>query len=255
MKYTQQELKALSDQVIQFLRPATNPVVLKYCRTEAETRAIPNVEFHTTPASYVCGTIGIATYLPKTLAVRGEDCGFPYCAICNGLKPRDEKWDEGQYMMNFPTVWFGSPEDSKKHTQAQAECRPDGYYAIVASPMAKGDILDPDVVCISLQPGAAFYLFSGLLHKDYRKLNFPFIGESSCADTWNRTFLTGEPGLSLGCRGDRGTSGLAADEVRVSLTVEDLKRCVEGMSHLTEETISYPFYPVNTYPKTLPRTK
>lgn len=255
MTYTVEHLRELQDKIIQYLRPATNPVALKYCKTEDELLAIPNIEYFQAPSAYVCGAITIPSYFEKTVAVRGQDCEFDYCAICNGLKPRDELWEQGQYMANFPTKWFDTLEDSKKHTEARKPCCPEGLHAIVSSTLGKGDILEPDVVCISLQPGAAFYLFAGLLHRGYQKLDFTFVGESTCADTWNRTYLTGKPGLSLGCRGDRSSAALNADEVRVTLTVSDLEKAVDGMTGIYGQGapfgINYPFYPMSGYPMAL----
>lgn len=255
MSYTKEQLQELQNQLIHYLRPTTNPVAIKYCRTEEELKSIPNVEYFQQPAAYVCNAIAIPSYFNKTVAVRGCDCEFDYCAICNGLQPRNEKWNQGGYMCEYPFKWFATQEDSLKHTEARKPYCPENIYAIVSSTLERGDITDPDVVCISLLPGAAFFLLSGLLHRDYQKIDFSFVGESTCADTWNRTYLSGKPGLSLGCRGDRGGAALASDEVRVTLTMQDFEKAVNGVVSLYGDGfpngINYPIYPVGSYPMAL----
>jgi uncharacterized protein (DUF169 family) len=113
----------------------------------------------------------------------------------------------------------------------------------VTSPLASGDIADPDAIIISADPGAAFHIFAAFVEKDHQSIDFVFRGESTCADTWNRTATSGKPGVSLGCRGDRCQGGLGTSEVRFSISAEDLLKALDGVDRLKSDGIEYPYYP------------
>ena len=77
---------------------------------------------------------------------------------------------------------------------------------------------DPDVICLQLPTQSSFHLLACYVETDWQKLEFPFSGESNCADTWMRTMKDGKIGRSLGCRGDRATGALGYGDVRVTMT-------------------------------------
>lgn len=235
--------KRLNERLIHFLRPVQNAVAIKFIRHEDELAAIPNIRFFSKPGM-VCQAIGISGHYDVTAAIRGRDFAMPYCGACNGCRPQDETWQSGVTLANHPFKWFRDEQASAAHIVAMKEgCPSDDHIAVVTSPIGKADIVEPDVVCLQLIPGAAFHLLSGLIEKDYRKIEFPFIGESSCADTWGYTYNTGKPGISLGCRGDRSAGALASNEVRLSLIPADFATALDGVDRLAKDDITYPYYP------------
>ena len=108
-------------------------------------------------------------------------------------------------------------------------------------------IEEADVISLQLPSQAAFHLMACYVESDYEMLNFTFRGESNCIDTWMYTRLTGKPGLSIGCRGDRATGALADGEVRVTMTTEGLLKALDSLDRVTENGILYPYNPTCLY--------
>lgn len=235
--------KEINERLVKAVKSTSSAVAIKFLESEEELNAIPNVKVWK-DLSTVCSMIGIAAYWNITVALTGEQAKA-YCGGNNGIVKRDENWYNGVALNSAPIKWHGTPEASKAHMQAILEESPrDDYYAVVCSPIASGDIVDPDAVIISAEPGAAFYLFAGFVESDWKELNFTFRGESTCVETWIRTKNKGIPGVSLGCRGDRCNGALGNHEVRLSISVQDLLKALEGCERLDKDGVQYPFWPV-----------
>lgn len=232
----------INQRYMDILRCNQNATALKFILSEEELNQIPNKTFP--GLTMACEMIGLTGYYDKTYIIRTTDMPFDYCCINNGLRRKTERWKSGIDLASPPLQWFKTQEESKKHSDALSDGIPkDLLYAIAASPIKTNDIKEPDVISIVLQPGAAFYFLSGLIENNFRKIQFPFIGESSCIDTWGYTFNTGLPGLSFGCRGDRCLGAMGNDEVRLTVTPDDFVTAVNGMYRLYEGGVTYPFYP------------
>lgn len=223
----------------ELLKPQHYAVAVKFIHSKEELDAIPDVHPFTKPG-FACRVIGLASFLNFPVAITRDQMGTYYCAGANGLGEKTEEWLAGVPMASDPTRWFRTLEASAAHTKEMLKTAPDGLYALCAAPIHLNAIKDPDVIVCQLVPAAAFMLLSGLIEKDYQCLNFPFIGESSCCDTWNFTAKTGKPGISLGCRGDK-TQGLLPDtEMRVSMTPDDFEKSLQGVERLRDSEILYP---------------
>lgn len=110
---------------------------------------------------------------------------------------------------------------------------------MVASPLTAGRI-DPDVCVLYLNASQAFLLLSGYQFQDYEKLEFTFVGESTCSDSWCRTFRSGKPALALPCFADQKFAGVASTDLRVTFTPEGLVRALEGAEGLFKNGLRYP---------------
>ncbi len=221
------------------VKPQHFAVAVKFIHCKEELEAIPDVRPFTKPG-YACRVIGLASFLNYPVALTREQQGFYYCAGANGLGEKTADWLAGVPMASDPTRWFRSLEASKAHTDEMLKTAPDGLYAIAAAPIHLNAIPEPDAIVCQLVPAAVFMMLSGLIEKDYQCLSFPFIGESSCCDTWNYTAKTGKPGISLGCRGDK-TQGLLPDtEMRLSMTPDDFEKSLQGLERLRDSGINYP---------------
>lgn len=237
-KYNWREIE---ERLTQAIHPNVSAVAMKFVKTEDELEKIRNVVFWPKDAS-VCKIIGLSAYWHKTVALRAAHLNF-HCGGNCGTCERGEDWHEGKYLRDV-RKWF-TPEAAKAHAQAQlADVPTTDHIAIVTSPMYSGDIAEPDVIILSTDPGSAFYLFSGLIQRDFRELTFKFRGESSCVETWCHTYVTGEPGITLGCRGDRGGGALSAKDIRYTMTPEDLIKALDGCDEMIErDSLIFPFYP------------
>lgn len=235
--------KEVNERLVKAIKPTSSAVAIKFVKTREELEKIPNVKVWK-ELSTVCSMIGIASYWNITVALTGEHSKV-YCGGNNGIIKRDENWYQGVALNSPPIKWHGTREASAAHMHAMLEDAPDDdYYAVICSPIASGDIEQPDAVVISSEPGAAFYMFAAYVESDWKELNFTFRGESTCVETWLRTKNSGRPGVSLGCRGDRCNGALGNHEVRFSMSAEDLLKALDGCERLDKDGVQYPFWPV-----------
>lgn len=227
----------INDKLHKYLHIMYNPVGMKWVRTEEELMAIPKVRIH--QKHYApCMVVGHALQFGWTSACKAENIHNNYCRGVHGLVERNEEWYTGEV---FQGVWYNTSEAARGH-HAALNCVPSEYYAVVASPIVSGRI-EPDVVVMYISPSQAFMLFAGYQIDEYEKLDFTFTGESTCSDSWTRTFITGKPGLALPCFADRKFSGIGEWEIRVSLTPKDLVRCVEGLEKMFKNGLRHPIAP------------
>ena len=226
--------KEISEKATALLRLNYPPVAMKWVKNEEELKSIPKVRIHEKHMP-PCTIVSHAAQFNWTSACMSKNIHANYCRGINGMFARDDKWYSGEM---FNQVWFDNLEASKAHNLA-LECVPHEYIAIVASPLSS-ERIEPDVVVFNVTPAQAFILLAGLQFSDYRKLEFSFVGESTCSDSWGKTFTTGKPGLGLPCYADKKFAGMAESDLRITLTPEDAIKAVKGMEGLSKNGLRYP---------------
>lgn len=242
MKFTKEQWKELNERFVYVLRPLTMPVAVKMIEDEADFKAFGDLKM-VTNVSTGCQLIGISSHFHMTIGITGDKFLTTYCGANCGCCDRDQEWHDGVLLANPPYPWHGNLEASAAHMASYLDTLPEKPYAgMVCSCIDDNDIDDPDCISVQIAASGAFYLLAGLIEKDFRVLNFPFRGESQCVDTWMHTIKTGEPGLSLGCRGDRAMGNLQSGEVRITLTVEDFVKALKGAEALTARGVDYPYF-------------
>ena len=224
----------ITGRLTRLLRPQTTPVGMKWVRTEEDLRAIPKVRIHDKHLP-PCTIVSHAAQFNWTSACRAENVHANYCRGINGMFAPDEKWYSGKM---FENVWYDNLDASKAHNRA-LDCVPPEYVALVASPLTAGRI-EPDVCVLYLSPAQAFLFLAGYQYHEYEKLEFTFVGESTCSDSWVRTFLTGKPAMALPCYADKKFAGVGENDLRVTVTPAGLARAVEGLEGLYKSGLRYP---------------
>ena len=247
MKLTKEQWKQLSDRIFLTLRPTQHPVAMKFIKTPEEFDAIPDIEFCQNKAS-TCKLIGMAAHFQGTFGLTPDHFSGYYCAMNNGCMELTQEFLDGAILYKQPTPWHHEQADAIKHIKSNLEYIPEKPYAgIVCSTLCNCNIEEPDVICLQLPTQAAFHLLACYVETDWQKLEFPFSGESNCADTWMRTMKDGKIGLSLGCRGDRATGALGYGDVRVTMTTEQLIKALDGCDTVEKNNILYPYNPTCLY--------
>lgn len=221
-------------QLTKLLRLQTPPVAMKWIATEAELSQIPKLRNHKKHLP-PCTIVSHAAQLNWTSACRYDNVHANYCRGINGMFERDEKWFSGEMFNGF---WFNNLEASKAHNLA-LNCIPPKYIAVVASPLASGRI-QPDVCVLHMCPAQAFLLLAGYQFETYEKLAFTFVGESTCSDSWGRTFLTGKPSMGLPCYADKKFAGMSENDLRLTFTSDGLVRALNGLAGLHKNGLRYP---------------
>lgn len=226
--------KDIASKLTMLLKLHYTPIGMKWIEKEDELMSIPKVRIHDKHLP-PCAIANHAAQNNWTSACKAENIHADYCRTINGMHEADDKYYSGEMFKGF---WFGNIEASKGHNEA-LECIPPKYCAVVASPLTSGRI-EPDVCVFYVTPGQAFMLLAGCQYDSYEKIDLSFVGESTCSDSWCKTFRTGKPGLGLPCYADTKFGGMGDGYVRVTLAPSDVLKAVEGMSNMSKNGLRYP---------------
>ena len=249
MKLSKEEWKKVCDRVILDCRPTQNPIAMKFIRTQEEFDSFADIQYCKGTAS-VCKLMGMASHFPGTFGLTRDHFSGTYCATNNGCYPVTEEWLTGEHIAKYPLCWHHNVADSKKHTDENLKVLPkEPYIGVVCSNLANCGIDEPDVIALRLPTQAAYHLLAGYVESDYEKLYFSFSGESNCIDAWMETLMNKKVGLSLGCRGDRGTGAMGYGDVQITMTGEQLIKALDGFETIVENGIPYPYNPTCMYAK------
>lgn len=211
------------------------PVALKWYKTKEELLAVPKVRLHNKHLP-PCTIVSHAVQYNWTSACLFENIHANYCRGIHGMFTRDEKWFSGKI---FENVWFDNGIAAQAHNAA-LNCLPPEYFGLVASPLASNRIPDPDVCVLYVTPAQAFMLLAAYQYHEYEKLEFTFVGESTCSDSWTRTFLTGKPSLALPCYADKKFAGVGECDIRLTFRPKDIIRVLDGLRFLSKNGLRYP---------------
>lgn len=244
------DCKALNARLVAALRPTTPALGLKYVKTQEQLRAISNINMLAKRGG-VCTLVGNAIAFNSTFGIRKERIS-KMCGGASGCCDEREEFLSGtRISTDFP--WHSSVETARQHMlAAMPDLPPCDSIAIAVAPLDSGDIAEPDVVILSLEPGAAYHLLAGFVEKDFQEIEFKFRGEATCIESWNHTYVTGKPGFTFGDRGNRNAGALPANEIRLTLTLSDLDRALSGIERLARDNIFYPYGTTHNFPECEP---
>lgn len=231
-------LENLSADLLKLLRLRSTPVGMKFLKSKEELSEIPKIRYADKRFS-VCMLIGQAMFNNWTVAVLPEYIHADYCRTIHGMFGVDERFKSGKM---FVGGWHGNEEAACAHHNALtiAEHK---YAAMAVSPLSSGRIPNPDVCLIYLTPAQLFMLLSGYVHEQYEKLDFSFVGESTCSDSWVRAFATGKPSVGIPCFAERKFGGVQEDEMALALSPAQLDRALKGLAALGKNGLRYPIAP------------
>ena len=218
-----------------YVRLKQTIVGIKFFEKEEDLKTIERIRMFDKRFS-VCQMFSQSIAFGWTIGIKKDNVFLDYCKTINGLMEKDERFTSGKMFANY---WCGSEEAAKAH-HAALDCVPAKYEAIAVSPLESNKIPNPDVCLIYATPAQIFMMLSGLIRDDYKRLNFTFMGESTCSDSWVKTFLTGEPGLSISCFAERKFGGVSDDEMLITVTPEDLNKIAVGLEGLHKIGLRYP---------------
>jgi uncharacterized protein (DUF169 family) len=235
---TQRNWEQIVDTLTKLMRIKQTPVGMKFCETEEELQAISKIRISDKRFS-VCQMIGQSVEFQWTVGILAKNPHADYCRCINGLSECDQRFHSGEMLAG---IWFKDREGSSMHNQSLL-CVPPKYAAIAVSPLSSNRIPEPDVCLIYATPGQMFLMLSGLIYDAYQKLDFTFVGESTCSDSWVRTFVTGKPSLSIPCFAERKFGGVGDDELLLALTPDQMEQMVKGVKNLSANGLRYPIAP------------
>jgi len=195
------------------LRLRTFPLGWKRLEKEKDLHKIRKVRKYEHSYTW-CQAVTVARTAGWTVGVTAQDpnvCRFKNIA---GLVPPPEEELSGK---NFAGYYTKTLEDSKKQAETLVRIPPDGYEAMVIAPLA-GEKFDPDLVLIYGNACQMMFLSYALQWKDYERLQFYFIGEGACSDSFSQCYITGKPALAIPCYGERRLGHVMDDELAIWLS-------------------------------------
>lgn len=233
---------ALSAALQQRLRLRTDPLALKLFEDPEALQAIPGLRRPEAGVRFsMCQLLGQARWLGFTLGITHENV-MPNsnCGGVAGLNAPAPKYLDGSM---FHGVWFATVEASREHQAQMTRVPPGRWHALVASPLARGRLPDPDTVLLYATPGQTMLIVNALQHRRYQRADFSITGETACADSWGRGLATGEPAIAIPCFAERRFGGVQDDELVLALRLEHLQEVVTGLDWLAQRGIRYPIPP------------
>lgn len=227
--------KPICQRITERLGITSRPVAIQYFESREELEAVEKIRIpqKTYPP---CVVINQAVQFGWTAACVPEYIHANYCRGIHGMFQRDERWYSGEI---FKGAWFDDGEQARAHHAALA-CLPAKYAGMAASPLVSGRLSKPDACILYMKPAQAFLLLSAWQFDHYEKLEFTFVGESTCSDSWISTILTGKPKISLPCAADQKFAGVHEEYILVSMKPDDLIRAVDALDKLYKNGLRYP---------------
>lgn len=225
----------LSGKLERLLRLRTSPLSCHFIKNKESLQEIPGIKYPKHDVLF-CQIIGMSRLYEWTMACTVKHLLLPNCGSVMGLSEPPEALINGEMSAG---VWFNALEDAKLYV-ANTTKMPQGLHeAIVIAPL-KNSTLEPDVVVIYGNPAQMMLTINGLQWKDYKKMKFECVGESSCSDAIPRCYLTREPSLTIPCFGERRFAGVMDEELVMALPPSVVNKLVEGLEALMKRGICYP---------------
>lgn len=225
----------LNDQLERLLRLRTTPISCHFIKKKDDLKNVPDLKYPKHDVIF-CQIIGMSRLYEWTMACTVNNLLLPNCGGVMGLNEFPEALVKGQMSEG---IWCSELEDAKRYV-ANITKIPEGQHeAIVIAPL-KHTKMEPDVVVIYGNPAQMMLIINGLQWKNYKKMKFECVGESSCSDAIPRCYLTGEPSLTIPCFGERRFAGVMDDELVLALPPALMEKLVEGLEALMKRGICYP---------------
>ena len=227
----------IHEQLMYHFRLKSLPVAVKYYQDKKVMMAIPGVAL-AEKQCVPCLAVGRAAQLGVATGITTDHFNYDYCRTVNGFKKRNDKWFSAE---PFVDRWNKTKEAAKAHHCALIEM-PYLNEGFVAAPLQSGIIKEPDACVLYANPEQAFWILASTMNEEYKKINFTFVGESTCNDAWIKTTVTGDIGIGIGSNGERIYGGLPQDELMISMKADDIIKAIEGAVNMKKgrERLAYP---------------
>ena len=231
------DVKAITDMLETYVRPATFPVGLKMLQPgEAfppRTRTPADLGSHFA----TCQTINVVRRYGWSIGLAAEDHSCPLGLVALGFKPNVDYVQEGHACMGMYTE---SLEAGARMEAAVPKFEVGRYASLFASPLRNHPFEPPDVVVVFGNSAQVMRLVQAALYHQGGYLTSSFGGRLDCADIIVRTMQTDECQVILPCTGDRMFGQTQDDEMAFSIPASKLDAVMEGLQSTHKNGIRYP---------------
>jgi uncharacterized protein (DUF169 family) len=228
--------KDVSSQIDKYLHLRTFPVGIKLFENVSSLDEIKNLR---SPKRRVliCQLMTLARTTRWTIGVTldGLLSGSP-CSAMVGLDERREIVKDGTYRS---VVWFESKEEGRKCEESFPHL-PNGKYKAMAIGPISSNKFEPDLVVLYGTPAQMILVINAIQWKDYERLSFHCVGESSCADYIAECYLSNKPSLTIPCFGERVYGHAQEEELVIAIPSGQMEKVLNGLAGLHKRGVRYP---------------
>lgn len=218
-----EEVQKLGKELIDTLKLKTSPVAVHLVKHNEEIPAnIPHIQETTRHCQMVDNVRRNGTEFYSTL----EDQMCKGGAAVMGLTEMGGKLKTGEVYYNLKH--FDSLDAAKKTMEKVPRVDAQNTKAVLYAPLEKTTFI-PDVILVITNPKQVMEISQALLQKNGGRINSSFAGKQSlCADGVANTYLTAEPGVTVGCSGSRKYTQIHDDEMVISIPTKMLPDLVNS---------------------------
>lgn len=218
-----EEVKQLGQQLIDTLKLNTSPVAVHLVK---QTEEIPENIPHIQETTRHCQMVDNVRRNGNQFYAILEDQMCKGGAAVMGLTEMSSKLKTGEVYYNLKH--FDSLDAAKKTMEKVPSIEAHTTKAVLYAPLEKTTFI-PDLILIITNPKQVMEISQALLQKNGGRINSSFAGKQSlCADGVANTYLTGEPGVTVGCSGSRKYTQINDDEMIISIPIEMLPNLVNS---------------------------
>jgi uncharacterized protein (DUF169 family) len=229
-------LKDAGERVEKILRLKTYIVGLQFFETLEDMERMKKLRRLESKRVF-CQIITVARTYGWSMGVTPDDLIHnSFCNAMLGFYDKPGFTSDGRYK---GSIWFESKEDAQKYEQSLPAIPSGKFHAVAISPIFSAR-LDPDLVLIYGNPAQLMLFISGLQWKNYERLTFYCVAESSCADAIAQSYLSKKPCLTIPCFGERRFGHAQDDELVMAMPPASLIKAAEGLVKLGERGMRYP---------------
>ena len=232
---TSRDWEKLVRRIEMLMRLKSFPVAFKLLEKKDVLDEIPFVRRMTHKIT-MCQLVTLVRNFDWTVGADLDDFVSPMCPSIIGLTDIPEVMKDGTFRQ---IVWTKTKEDGKKYETSIPRLPVGKYEAVVMAPLVYNPF-DPDIVLIYANPAQMMLLINSLQFEDYEVMEFYCVGETSCADSIARCYLTGKPALTIPCYGERRYGHAQDDELVMAVPAGMMDKALRGMEALYKRGIRYP---------------
>ncbi|HEX76312.1 MAG TPA: DUF169 domain-containing protein [Dehalococcoidia bacterium] len=214
------------------LRLRTFPLAIKFVAKKKELESISRTRQLDHPYTF-CQIVSLSRTVGWTIVGTPESL-LTGCKHMLGLERAPREWRR-----MFLGVWFENTEAADAQYDAFQTVPFRGHEAVVVAPLAS-EKFEPDITLIHGTPAQMHLLMCAFIYKNFERLRFFFLGESSCADTLAEAYNSGKPALSIPCYGQRRYGHVREDELEYAIPPDWIEKGLEGLRWLSSRGIRYP---------------
>lgn len=239
-RWTQEELRAISNRYNEMLRLNSYPVAVKMFQSLAELEEVKDekgrpVRRVGAVKLTVCQLLAQSRYLGRVLAGSAESLSM--ClpgAAAMGFQELPEGFADGHVR-----AYFTDEETAKKNMALVPKFEAGKYVAMLASPLERMPI-DPDIVLFFGNTAQIYRFTHSYLYNKVGRLEFSTSGLVGCSDLIVSPLRSGKPGIALPANGTRLASWFSDDEVGCGVPTDILEDVLEGLEFTHRGGIRYP---------------